>query len=315
MYNGTEVEFILLGFPGFQDKESKLILSAFFFSVYVLILLENLFIVIVIVIDENLHKPMYIFVCNLALVDMLIGIFMGSIIIPKMLVSFMFNWNTISFAGCFMQALLYIYVFVVQMNILAVMCYDRVLAVCSPLQYTTIMTNQVVIRLLLFCWTSAWILQLLLICFALRLTFCGPNKILNCYCNHSSIIKMSCSDYAFNDMLGLTVGLSNTVAYSCVFLISYSKILANVLQIKTPGGHRKAFWTCGSHLCLVSTTILSSAFVYVSSRITWFSIDTKLLVSMMQNFLCPLLNPAVYAFMTKDIKEIIKKMVQKKMNY
>ncbi|XP_028656970.2 olfactory receptor 2A12-like [Erpetoichthys calabaricus] len=307
MYNGTEFEFILLGFPAFQDKESKSILSAFFFSVYVLILLENLFIIIVIVIDENLHKPMYIFICNLALADLLIT----TVVIPKTLANLIFNLNTISFSACFIQAFAYIYGINAQLHILAAMCYDRVVAVCNPLQYVIVMSNKSVNTMLLICWTAASVFPLFLLCFALRLSFCGPNKIPHCYCDHGSIIKMSCTDFTLNSVLGLVCGLGLIIAHVIIFIFSYAKIIAAVLKIKSADGYMKAFSTCGAHLCVVMTTLLSAAFVYISSRIPSFSMDARVMAATVQNLLCPMLNPIIYSLMTKEIMESIKKVIKK----
>ncbi|XP_051783046.1 olfactory receptor 13G1-like isoform X2 [Erpetoichthys calabaricus] len=307
MYNGTEFEFILLGFPGFQDKESKSILTAFFFSAYILILLENFFIVIVIVADENLHKPMYVFICNLALVDVLIT----TIVIPKTLANLMFNLNTISFSACFVQTFAFLHGTTAQLHILAAMCYDRVIAVCNPLQYVTVMSNKLVITLLVLCWTVALVTPLVLLYFALQLSFCGPNKIPNYYCGHAALIKMSCTDYSINSVLGLVFGLGLLILHAIIFIISYGKIIVTVLKIKSADGHMKAFSTCGAHLFVVITTLLSAAFVYVSSRVPAFSMDARLMVATVQNLLCPVINPIIYSLMTKEIIESIKKVIQK----
>uniref|UniRef100_A0A8C4RLS9 G-protein coupled receptors family 1 profile domain-containing protein n=1 Tax=Erpetoichthys calabaricus TaxID=27687 RepID=A0A8C4RLS9_ERPCA len=297
-------EFILLGFPGYQDQGSKNILSAVFLFVYVAILTENIFIIVIIWFEEKLHRPMYYFVCNLAVA----GIFMGTVMIPKMLVNFLLNWNTIEFSSCLVQAVTYSAVFAIQMYFLSAMSYDRVLAICSPLHYNSIMTNDLQIKIMVICWTMPWCFHLIVILFALRLSFCGPNKLPSCHCNHSNIIKLSCTDNSANNALGLAVVFTNLTVYSIIFIVSYGKILASVLKIKSPGGHRKAFMTCGAHLCVLSTTLLASAFVYICTRIPSFSDDARLIVTMVQNLLCPILNPIVYALMTKEIRESIKKV-------
>ncbi|XP_051783047.1 olfactory receptor 2A12-like [Erpetoichthys calabaricus] len=307
MYNGTDFQFILLGFSGFQDEESKSVLSAFFFSVYVLILLENVFIIILIVTNENLHKPMYVFICNLALADLLII----TVVIPKALANFMFNLNTISFSACFIQSFTYLYSISVQLHILAAMCYDRMVAVCNPLRYVTVMSNKLVNTLLLICWTAALVFPLILMCFALRLSFCGPNKIPSYYCSHASIIKMSCTDYTFNSVLGLVFGLGLIIAHTIIFILSYVTIIAAVLKVKSADGYMKAFSTCGAHLFVVITTLLSAAFVYITSRLPWFSVDARFIANTVQILLCPMLNPIIYSLMTKEIMKSIKKVIQK----
>uniref|UniRef100_A0A8C4RNZ2 G-protein coupled receptors family 1 profile domain-containing protein n=1 Tax=Erpetoichthys calabaricus TaxID=27687 RepID=A0A8C4RNZ2_ERPCA len=307
MNNGTfkpVSEFILLGFPGYQDKQSKTILSSFFLFVYIVILIENILILLVILLEEKLHKPMYYFVSNLAIS----GIFIGTVIIPKMVANLMFNLNTISFQGCLMQAVMYSASFQVQMYVLSAMCYDRVVAVCSPLHYATVIT---MLKLLVLCWLLPSLSYLLLLCFALRLSFCGPHILQSCHCYHSILIKLSCTDNTINNITGLTVALTHIAVCSIVFVISYAKILISVLKIKSPGGHRKALQTCGAHLCVLSTTLLASAFVYICNRMPSFSDDARLIVTMVQNFLCPIMNPIVYALMTTEIKESVKRFLRK----
>ncbi|XP_039602195.1 olfactory receptor 187-like [Polypterus senegalus] len=250
---------------------------------------------------------MYVFICNLAIVDLLIT----TIVIPKTLANLMFNLNTISFSACFIQSFAYLHGTTVQLHILAAMCYDRVIAVCNPLQYVTVMSNKLVITLLALSWTVALVFPLFIMCFALQLSFCGPNKIPNCYCGHASLIKMSCTDYTVNSVLGLVFGLGLLILHTIIFIISYGKIIAAVLKIKSTAGHMKAFSTCGAHLFVVITTLLSAAFVYVTSRIPSFSMDARLMVATVQNLLCPVINPIIYSLMTKEIIESIKKVIQK----
>uniref|UniRef100_A0A8C4RS04 G-protein coupled receptors family 1 profile domain-containing protein n=1 Tax=Erpetoichthys calabaricus TaxID=27687 RepID=A0A8C4RS04_ERPCA len=297
-------EFILVGFPGFQDKQSKAIISIIFLIVYIAILIENIFIIVLIIVEEKLHKPMYYFICNLAIS----GIFMGTVLIPKMLVNFLLNWNTIDFGSCMTQAGLYSSLFAVQMYFLSAMSYDRVLAVCRPLHYNSIMTPHLLIIIMVICWVLPLILHFTVIFFALQLSFCGPNVLPSCHCNHSSIITLSCTNSSANNVLGLAVVFTNLTAYSVIFVVSYGKILLSVLKIKSPGGHRKAFMTCGAHLCILSMTLFTSAFVYICARIKSFSDDARLVGMMVQNLLCPLMNPIIYALMTKEIKTSIHKI-------
>ncbi|XP_051783213.1 olfactory receptor 10A3-like [Erpetoichthys calabaricus] len=300
-------EFILVGFPGFQDKESKNILLSIFLMIYLLILLGNVLIIVILSLDEGLYIPMYLLILNLAVLDIAIS----TTTIPKLISALLFNDNIISFAGCFIQMGCWLGILTATSFLLALMAYDRYLAICSPLHYPAIMSNSLAMKQSLFCWLAGLVVGGFLVILALRLPFCGPNKIIHCYCDHSSVLRLACADTVINNYLGLAIALCILILPLLYIFFSYFKIVMAVIKITTSEGRLKAFSTCGTHLLIISVFFLLTIFIALSYRIPGISADSRIMVSLLQSVIPPLANPFIYCFKSKEIRGSLEKTVKR----
>nr|XP_006638132.2 PREDICTED: olfactory receptor 6N1-like [Lepisosteus oculatus] len=307
-HTGSSVtEFIIIGFPGLQDQESKSILFSVFLVVYVIIVLGNLLIIFIFVFDESLHTPMYTLICNLAILD----ISVPSITVPKMLAIFMFDSNLISFDSCFIQMFLFMSLGIAEGFLLTVMAYDRYLAICNPLHYPNKMTNRLAIKHVVWCWVGGFLAMMIPTILAVRLPFCGPDKILHCFCDHSSVLRLACANIVINSILGLTIALCVLLVPLFLILFSYVMITKSVFQISVCGGKSKAFSTCTSHLLVISVFFLTAAGVYISYRVPGASSDLRIMAAVFQNVFPPLMNPIIYCLRTKEIRDSLLKTLKR----
>uniref|UniRef100_A0A8C4SSS3 Olfactory receptor n=1 Tax=Erpetoichthys calabaricus TaxID=27687 RepID=A0A8C4SSS3_ERPCA len=290
--------FIIVGFPGLQERDTKNIIFGSLLTVYFFIVLGNLLIIIIFLRDEDLHIPMYILISCLGLVDIIIA----TTTVPKMLAIFGSDSNIITISACFTQMFFCHTMTTSESLLLALMAYDRYLAICRPLHYHTLMSNASVIKQIACCWLCASFLAIIPIILAYRLPFCGPNKVVHCYCDHSSVLKLACTDTSLNTYVGLS-----PLIY---ILFSYTRIIISVLHISSSEGRFKAFSTCGSHLLVLLVFFLVGAGVYIANRVPSTSVDVRILASLIQNITPPLLNPIIYCWRTKDIRDSIRKVLK-----
>ncbi|KAG2456985.1 olfactory receptor 6N1-like [Polypterus senegalus] len=299
-------QFIVIGFPGFQDNESKLLFSVIFLIVYLLICLGNLSILATFFLDESLHKPMYVLISTLAVLD----ITYSSVTIPRMLAFLMFDARVISFVACFAQLFLFHAVGSSQSLLLMLMAYDRLVAICNPLLYPTIMTNRVILKQITWCWLGGFITPLIPLILALRLPFCGPNKVMHLYCDHTSVVRLACADILVNNIVTLTIAMSIMFIPLTYIVYSYIQIIKSVLKMASSEGRVKAFSTCGTHLVVIFIFIFTAAGVYISYRIPGASEDVRIMAAVLQNIIPPLLNPVIYCLRTKEIRDSFVKIVK-----
>ncbi|MBN3291506.1 OR2B6 protein, partial [Polypterus senegalus] len=271
-------QFIVVGLPGFQDHESKLLFSVIFLIAYLLICLGNLSIIVTFILDESLHKPMYALICTLAVFD----ICYSSATVPRALAVLMFDSMVISFAACFAQIYIFHAVGSSQAFLFMLMAYDRFVAICNPLLYL-----------------------------ALRLPFCGPNKVMHLYCDHTSVVRLACADISVNSIVTLTIGLSVIFIPLAYNLYSYIRIITSVLKIASSEGRTKAFSTCGSHLVVIFIASFTAAGVYISYRIPGTSEDMRILAAVLHTIIPPLLNPVIYCLRNKEIRDSFVKTVKR----
>ncbi|XP_004706252.1 olfactory receptor 1361-like [Echinops telfairi] len=298
-------EFLLLWLS--RQPEEQQLLFMLFLSMYLATVLGNLLIILAITIDSRLHSPMYFFLSNLSFVDLCFS----SNTVPKMLVNHILGIQTISFPGCLTQ--LYFFVVFTDMDnfLLAVMAYDRFVAVCHPLHYTTKMTHQLCVLLVAGSWSIANLNGLLHTLLMARLSFCADNRIPHFFCDLSPLLKLSCSDTHLNEMMVLIEGgLIMMIPLFCI-LVSYICITSAVLRVPSTKGKWKAFSTCGSHLAVVSLfygTIIAVYFSPSSSH----SAKSDTAATVMYTVVTPMLNPFIYSLRNKDMKGALRKMIVRK---
>ncbi|XP_066485711.1 olfactory receptor 6B1-like [Tiliqua scincoides] len=293
------VAFILLDF---NNEDLHILLFILFLPIFIVTVAGNMLIVILVVLNQNLHTPMYFFLGNLSCLE----ICYSSNIMPRMLTSFLSRDKTISIIGCFVQSYFFGGLAATECCFLAAMSYDSYLAICKPLRYRTLMHGRICVLLM----TVSWIIGLLpvsvLISLVSQLHFCGPNKIDHFFCSLTSVMRLSCSDTHLVEMFTFMFSAIVTMPPLLITLASYVCIIRSILRIPSTTGKQKAFSTCSSHLTVVVCFYGSLMFVYVLPNMSSLR-NLKKMFSLFYTLLTPLVNPIVYSLRNKEVKEAIKK--------
>ncbi|XP_008844183.1 olfactory receptor 1361-like [Nannospalax galili] len=298
-------EFLLLGLSRQPQQQQPLFLL--FLIMYLATVLGNLLIILAIGTDSRLHTPMYFFLCNLSFVD----VCFSSTTVPKVLVNHIFRSQAISFSGCLTQMYFLFQLADMDNFLLAVMAYDRFVAICHPLHYTTKMTHQLCSLLVAGSWVIASLNALLHTLLMAQLSFCSNNTIPHFFCDVTPLLKLSCSDTHLNEMMILTEGAVIMVTPFVCILVSYIHIICAVLRVPSPRGRWKAFSTCGSHLavvCLFYGTIIAVYFNPSSSHAT----EKDTAATVLYTVVTPMLNPFIYSLRNRDLKRALWKVVHRK---
>ncbi|XP_006873964.1 PREDICTED: olfactory receptor 1F1-like [Chrysochloris asiatica] len=299
-------EFLLLWLSR-QPQQQQQLLFGLFLSMYLVTVLGNLLIILAISTDSRLHNPMYFFLSNLSFGD----VCFSSTTVPKMLANHILKNQSISLPGCLTQLYFFIMFAHIDNLLLSVMAYDRFVAVCHPLHYTTKMTHQLCALLVAGPWVTANMNALLHTLLIARLSFCADNIIPHFFCDVSPLLKLSCSDTHLNEMMILTEGALIMITPLVCILVSYICITCAVLRVPSTKGKWKAFSTCGSHLAVVSLfygTIIAVYFNPSSSH----SAEKDTVATVMYTVVIPMLNPFIYSLRNKDMKEALRKMIGRK---
>ncbi|XP_043938244.1 olfactory receptor 6N1-like [Protopterus annectens] len=299
--------FVIAGIPEIQDIKSRIILFVLFLVIYTITVIENLIFIIVIKSDHGLHSPMYLFICNLAILDLLIP----SVTVPEMLYYLITEDRSIAFGPCITQMAFYLTFLVTEAVTLVVMAYDRYQAICNPLHYPTVMTTKHAFMLSALCWMVGCVRTIPYIYFVLNAPFCGPNRIEYFCCDYVSIMLLACADVSVESTYDKIVSLMLITVQLFLILFSYRKITVEVSKISSSEGQRKAFSTCASHLLVISVFYLAVVFVLISYSVPGFSEQVRTLAALVQNVLPPLANPVIYCIKTKEIRTSITKLIKK----
>ncbi|EGV93639.1 olfactory receptor 1361 [Cricetulus griseus] len=299
-------EFLLLGLSR-QPQQQQQLLFLLFLIMYLVTVLGTLLIILAIGTDSHLHTPMYCFLIYLSFVD----VCFSSTSAPKVMAIHILRNQAISFSGCLMQ-IYFLCVFAVMDNfLLAVMAYDRYVAICHPLHYATKMTHQLCALLVVGSWVVASLNALLHTLLMARLSFCADNIIPHFFCDVTPLLKLSCSDTHLNELMILFVaGLLMIAPFVCI-LVSYVLIACAVLRVSSTRGRWKAFSTCSSHLavvCLFYGTIISLYFNPSSSH----SAGKDTASAVMYTVVTPMLNPFIYSLKNKDMKGALRRVLTMK---
>ncbi|XP_032159647.1 olfactory receptor-like protein OLF4 [Mustela erminea] len=298
--NDTQIsEFLLLGFS--KEPELQPLIFGLFFSMYLITVCGNLLIILAIHSDSHLHTPMYFFLANLSFVD----ISSTSTTVPKMLMNIQTESEVITYAGCVTQIYFFILFAVLDICLLAVMAYDRYVAICHPLHYMIIMNSQLCGLLVLMSWIMCILHSLLQTLMVLRLSFCTEVKIPHYFCELNQMIQLACSDTFLNNLVMYFAAVLLGVGPFAGILYSYSKIVSSLCGISSAQGKYKAFSTCASHLSVVSLFYCTSLGVYLSSAATQTS-HASAVASVMYTVVTPMLNPFIYSLRNKDVKRALK---------
>uniref|UniRef100_A0A4W2E7K1 Olfactory receptor n=1 Tax=Bos indicus x Bos taurus TaxID=30522 RepID=A0A4W2E7K1_BOBOX len=300
----AETEFILLGLT--NDPVLRVILFMIILFIYLMTICGNLSINLLIRISSQLHHPMYFFLSHLAIVD--VGY--SSSVTPNMLVNFLVERNTISYPGCAIQLGSGVFFGSTESFLLAAMAYDRFIAVCSPLLYSTKMSTPVCVQLLIMSYTGGFLNACsFTICFY-SLHFCGPNRVNHFFCDFTPLVELSCSDISIPAAVTSFTSGSIIVVTVTVIAVSYIYILITILKMHSTEGRHKAFSTCTSHLTAVTLFYGTITFIYVMPKSS-YSTDQNKVVSVFYMVVIPMLNPLIYSLRNNEIKEALKRAWQK----
>ncbi|XP_025138218.3 olfactory receptor 9K2 [Bubalus bubalis] len=296
-------DFILVGFR--VHPELHILLFLLFLLVYAMILLGNVGLMVIIITDPRLNTPMYFFLGNLSFVDL----FYSSVIAPKAMINFWSVSKSISYAGCVTQLFLFVFFIVTEGFLLAVMAYDRFIAICNPLLYTVQMSTCLCVQLVAGSYFFGCISSILQTSMTFTLSFCASRDIDHFYCDTRPLQRLSCSDLFMRRMVSFTLSGLITLPTIIVIVISYLYIVSTVLKIPSTEGRKKAFSTCTSHLGVVSVLYGAVFFMYLTPDT--FPELSKV-ASLCYTLLTPMLNPLIYSLRNKDVKEALNKLLEKK---
>ncbi|XP_005352288.1 olfactory receptor 5B12-like [Microtus ochrogaster] len=305
MENISEItEFILVGLT--DVPELQIPLSIVFTLIYLITLFGNLGMIMLILMDPQLHTPMYFFLSNLSLVDCVYA----SAVAPKVMVGFLTGNKVISYNACATQMFFFVAFGAIESLILASMAYDRHAAVCKPLHYTTIMTSTTCVLMVACCYMCGILQSSIHVALAFHLSFCHSNVINHFFCDIPPLLNISCSDTYMNEITLLLLATMDIVFTLVVILRTYMLIFITILRMHSAEAQRKAFSTCSSHLTTVSIFFGSLIFMYLQPR-THHSMNTDKIASVFYTMVIPMLNPMVYSLRNKDVKNAFKKVVGK----
>ncbi|XP_066445748.1 olfactory receptor 5G3-like [Eleutherodactylus coqui] len=289
-------EFLLLGFQGSQS--TRLSMLFLILVLYCVTICGNLLIISLVVTSKNLHTPMYFFISQLSISDILLT----TDIVPNMLHILLNDGGTITFIGCFTQLYLFCVSESVECLLLTVMSYDRYVAICNPLRYTSIMTSAYCIKLSVSCWLVVFSLILIETLSTSKLMFCGPNIIDHFFCDLLPLIEIPCSDTLIIRLEIFLLSVPLVYIPTSIIIFSYVNILLDVLKIPFNTGRHKAFSTCSSHLIVVSIFYWTLFSVYVVPSKGQTSTLSKVL-SLLYTVIIPMINPIIYSLRNTEIRK------------
>uniref|UniRef100_A0A452I416 Olfactory receptor n=1 Tax=Gopherus agassizii TaxID=38772 RepID=A0A452I416_9SAUR len=299
-------QFILLGFGIHAELQPLLFLL--FLVIYLVTMAGNILIIALVVTDLHLHTPMYFFLGNLSCLETSFT----STILPRVLASLLTGDRNISVTGCITQFYFLGLFLGVECYLLALMSYDRYLAICKPLHYTGLMNIRICLQLAAVSWMSGFMIITIVTCLMSQLHFCGPNEINHFLCDFTPVIKLSCSDTSLITLVTFIFSSIYTLPLFLLTLASYICIISTILRIPSTTKRRKAFSTCSSHLIVVTIYYGTLIIVYMLPDTDTLR-DLNKVFSLFYTVLTPLVNPLIYSLRNKEVKVALRKVISKYM--
>ncbi|XP_029435642.1 olfactory receptor 6N1-like [Rhinatrema bivittatum] len=300
----VEKNFIILGFSSFHEFEVPIFLLILL--VYLTTLAGNLVIITLVRVEACLSSPMYFFISSLSFLEILYV----SVTVPKLMANLLGISKSISYIGCFTQLYVFHSLGITECVLLAVMSFDRFLAICNPLRYKTIMTNKLCFTLAVSSWLVGFSAALIPTTLATRLSFCGRREINHFFCDLAPILNLACTDISLNIAVNSSVAGCATMIPFSMIIVFYINIIIAILRIKSAEGRRKAFSTCSSHLIVVALFYGTAIIVYVRPKGS-YPVDYDKLLALMYAVFTPLFNPFIYSLRNNDVKEAVRKLYKR----
>ncbi|CAH6785950.1 olfactory receptor 1468 [Phodopus roborovskii] len=298
-------QFLLLGLP--IPPEHQNLFYSLFLAMYLITVLGNLLIIILIQLDSHLHTPMYSLLSNLSFSDLCFS----SVTMPKLLQNMQSQVPSIPYAGCLAQMYFFLFFADLESFLLVAMAYDRYVAICFPLHYTSIMSPRLCMTLVVLSWVLTTFHAMLHTLLMAGLSFCEDNVIPHFFCDMSALLKLSCSDTHVNELVIFITGGLILVIPFVLIVVSYARIVSSILKVPSARGIHKAFSTCGSHLSVVSLFYGTVIGLYLCPSANNSTLK-ETVMGMMYTVVTPMLNPFIYSLRNRDIKGALVRALCKK---
>ncbi|XP_045413517.1 olfactory receptor 5AC2 [Lemur catta] len=297
-------EFVL---TGLTDRPwLQVLLFIVFLMVYLITMVGNLGLMALIWKDPHLQTPMYLFLGGLAFVD----VCTSTSVTPRMLVNFLDKTAMISLAECITQFYFFASSATTECFLLVVMAYDRYVAICNPLLYPVVMSSKLCTQLISVSYAIGFLHPLVHVSLLLRLTFCRSNIIHYFYCEIVQLFKISCNDSSINALLIFIFAALIQISTLMTIIVSYTRVLFDILKKKSEKGRSKAFSTCSAHLLSVSLYYGTLIFMYVRPA-SGLAEDQDKMYSLFYTIIIPLLNPFIYSLRNKEVMHALKRVTKK----
>ncbi|KAL6066113.1 hypothetical protein STEG23_017595 [Scotinomys teguina] len=298
-------QFLLMGLP--ITPENQNMFYALFLVMYLTTVLGNLIIIILILLDSHLHTPMYLFLSNLSFSDLCFS----SVTMPKMLQNMQSQDPSIPYAGCLAQIYFFLFFGDLGNFLLVAMAYDRYVAICFPLHYTSIMNPKLCVSLVVLSWVLTTFHATLHTLLMVRLSFCENNMIPHYFCDMSTLLKLACSDTFVNEVvIFIVIGIFLILPFVLI-IMSYVRIVSSILKVPSSQGIYKVFSTCGSHLFVVSLFYGTVIGLYLCPSANNSTVK-ETVMSLMYTVVTPMLNLFIYSLRNRDIKGALERIFCKK---
>ncbi|XP_006877848.1 PREDICTED: olfactory receptor 8J3-like [Chrysochloris asiatica] len=295
-------EFILMGVS--DRPELQVPLFFVFMVIYGLTIAGNLGIITLTSVDSRLQTPMYFFLRHLAIINF--G--NSTVIAPKMLTNFLIEKKTTLFYECATQMGGFLFFIVAEVFMLAVMAYDRYVAICNPLLYMVVVSRQICLLLVSLAYIYGFSTAIVVPYCVFSMSYCSSNVINHFYCDIVPLLSLSCSDTYLPETIVFISAGTNLVLSMIIVLVSYFNIILSILRIQSSEGRKKAFSTCASHMMAVTVFYGTLLFMYLQPK-TDYSLDSDKMASVFYTLVIPMLNPMIYSLRNKDVKAAFKRFL------
>uniref|UniRef100_A0A8C5Q3A1 Olfactory receptor n=1 Tax=Leptobrachium leishanense TaxID=445787 RepID=A0A8C5Q3A1_9ANUR len=299
-------EFILLGLS--TDPRTQIFIFVVIFCMYCTILIGNSLIIIVTTTDNKLQTPMYFFLTNLSFLD----IFYSSTTVPRMLRDILSSTKTISYAECVAQMYIALSLGEIECILLSVMAFDRYVAICHPLHYTTIISRPVCIRIACTTWLCGFLMSISSVKITFDIGFCGEKVINHFHCEVPELVALGCGNVKIIEFITFVLGIILLVIPVLFIFITYMRIIHAIQKITSSAGQKKAFSTCGSHIMVATLFYGSAMSTYLKPR-SHASSNIDKLIAVFYTIVTPMLNPLIYTLRNKEVKTALKNIRIKKL--
>nr|XP_056705655.1 olfactory receptor 10Q1-like [Euleptes europaea] len=305
-YNSSQdVDFVILGFS--TSERLQITLFALFLLMHLITLSGHLAIVAVTLIDSALQTPMYFFLHNVSSIEVCYTLVM----VPKMLSNFLAKSRRVSLMDYATQMYFFIALGGAECFLLAVMAYDRYVAICNPLRYAIIMSRSFCVQLLVVAFVSGFTISLGLTTLIFRMPFCGSHKVNHFFCDIPPMLFLACSDTHANELAMLLVCMMILLIPFLLILVSYVFIANSIFRIKCAEDRKKAFSTCAAHLTVAVLHYGCAIFIYIRPKSS-YSLDQDKVVSLIYTNVTPMLYPMIYSLRNKEVKGPLKRIWERK---
>ncbi|XP_067166525.1 olfactory receptor 6M1-like [Apteryx mantelli] len=296
-------EFILIGFLNPFGVQVTLFM---FFIVFLVTTFGNSVIIMLTCSDYHLQSPVYFFLCNLSIIEILLTV----TVVPKMMEKFLSERKTISFYSCLAQSYFYFLLGTTEYVLLAVMSYNRYVAICSPLHYSNIMRKKVCMWLAVASWLCGFFSILVPTLMKLQLPFCGPNTINHFFCDSAPLMHLACADIPLVEFIDFIISLSILLGSLLLTVFSHFYIICAVICTPSVTGKQKAFSTSASHFTVLTISYGTSVFIYVHPSQT-SSMNLNKVASLLTTAFTPMPNPFIFSLRNQKVKEALTDLVSK----